>query len=147
MRILFILTVFVFSTFHLFGQEENFIINDSSFDFQTETCWPLTKKFQVTEFQNHEFQIRTAEIVDNHLVLDISYGGGCGPVYLKMYVDNSFDLTNGPIIQLFPEFLDNDFCQAIRYRKVCFDLDALLKGRKNALLLKIGKYDLTVPVK
>lgn len=147
MKIPFILTVFIFSTFHLFGQEEKFFVNDSLFDFQTETCWPLTKKFQLTEFKNYDFQIRKAEIVDNHLVLNISYGGGCGPVYLKLYVDNSFDLTKESIIQLFPEFIDNDICKAIRYRQVCFDLDILLKERKNPLLLKIGTYNLTIPAK
>lgn len=147
MKIPFILTVFVFSTFHLFGQEEKFFVNDNLFDFQTETCWPLTKKLQLTEFKNFDFQILKAEITDNHLVLNISYGGGCGPVYLKLYVNNSFDLKNESMIQLFPEFRDNDMCKAIRYRKVCFDLDELLKGRTNSLLLKIGKYDLSIPAK
>jgi hypothetical protein len=143
----FILTLFIISTIHLFGQEEKFFVNDSLFDFQTETCWPLTKQFNLTEFKNYDFQIRKAEILDNHLVLDISYGGGCGLVYLKLYVDNSFDLTNESIIQLFPEFIDNDLCMAIRYCRICFDLETLLKGRKNPLLLKIGKYDLTIPRK
>jgi hypothetical protein len=147
MKPLLILTAFIISTFRLSGQEEMFFVNDSLFDFQSETCWPLTRKFQVTEFDNYEFQIPKAEIKDNRLVLDIRYGGGCGQVYLKLYVDNSYDLTNEPIIQLFPEFGDNDMCKAIVHRTVCFDLDTLLKGRKRALLLKIGKFDLTIPTK
>ncbi len=148
MRTTYILTVLLLSTFHLFGQEQKFFVNDSLFDFQTDICWPLTKKLQSTELKNnHDFEIQKAEIINNNLQLDIYYGGGCGNVYLKLYVDNSIDLTNELKIQLFPEFQDNDMCKAIKYRRVCFDLDTLLKGRKNQLLLKIGKYDLTIPAK
>lgn len=135
------------STLKMIGQEQQFFINDSLVDFNVESCWSLTKKFQVKEFKNFEFDISKIEIIDNQLFLYISYGGGCGNVYLKLYVDDSYDLLNEPIIRLFPEFIDRDFCKAIRWRKVCFDIEFLLKNRTRPLLLQIGKHTQIIPIK
>lgn len=66
----------------MIGQEQQFFINDSLVDFNVENCWSLTKKFQVKEFNNYDFEISNIEIIENQLFLYISYGGGCGNVYL-----------------------------------------------------------------
>ena len=68
------------------------------------------KGFQLSEFNNGEFNINKAEIIDNKLKLFISYGGGCGDVQLKIFVDKAIDLKNASIITLYPQFLDGDFC-------------------------------------
>lgn len=135
------------TTLSIFGQEQQFFINDSLVDFQSDKCWTLIEKVNASNVNNYDFSIENIEIIDNNLNLDISYGGGCGPVHLKLYVDNSYDLINEPIIRLYPEFLDSDFCKAIKYRKVCFDLNLLLKGRTKQLLLQIDKYKKIITIK
>lgn len=146
MKSVFLIIVLFISTLKMIGQEQQFFINDSLVDFNIESCWSLTKKYQVKEFENFEFEITKIEIIDNQLILYIDYGGGCGNVYLKLYVDDSYDLLNEPIIRLFPEFIDNDFCKAIKWRKVCFDIEVLLKNRTRPLLLQVGNHDKIIPI-
>ena len=144
MKILFLIVTLLSTTSHLFGQGQYFFINDSSVDWRNENCWPLTKYFKLTEFNNHEFRIQKTEIIDNHLTLNISYGGGCGKVFLKLFMDTTLDLINESVIQLFPQFIDNDMCKALIHRKVCFDLDFILKGKKKPFLLKIGEIEISI---
>ncbi|MBV6483701.1 MAG: hypothetical protein KFKLKKLM_00153 [Flavobacteriales bacterium] len=140
MKSLFLILMFFISTLRMIGQEQHFFINDSLVDFNVEKCWSLTKKFQVKEFKNFDFEISKIEIINNKLILYVDYGGGCGNVHLKLYIDDSYDLLNEPIINLFPEFIDHDSCKAIRYRKICFDVEFLLKNRTRPLLLQIGTH-------
>jgi hypothetical protein len=129
-----------------FGQRPQFFINGSIIDFQTEECWPLTKINNASPFKNYDFYIQKIEIENTNINLYISYGGGCGPVHLKLYVDNSYSLKNESIIRLYPEFLDRDNCKAIVSHKVCFDLSLLLEGRTKNLLIQIGKHDKIITV-
>jgi hypothetical protein len=147
MRTKFILVILIISSFQLFGQQEKFFINDSLCDFQKVACWQLTYNAGSSEYKNSDLEIYNAEIISNQLVISISYGGGCGSVYLKLYVRNPINLVNEDKVELIPEFIDNDHCKAIRSRKVCFDLDPLLKGRKKPVYVKIGTYNLSIQTK
>ena len=136
--------IFLISTFQLFGQ---LYINDSLINYENKYCSSLTIGSYNSEIYKGEFRIKSAEFSDNCLSINFSYGGGCGQVYLRMLFDTSFGFINLPVIHLFPQFIDNDPCEAMRYGNANFDLDVLMKKQKRPFVLKIGEYDKTITVK
>lgn len=91
--------------------------------------------------------VKTAVIIDNCLKMDFSYGCGCGPIYVKLFVDTSLDLVNEPAIHLYLQFVDLDTCKAGCDRSVYFDLSTILGRRKKPLIIQVGNINLTVPGK
>lgn len=144
MRTTFYLTIiFLLSTFQLFGQ---LYVNDSLINYDNKYCSTITIERYNSEISKGDFRINSVDFTDNCLSIDFSYGGGCGQAHLRMLVDTSVDFINQPIINLFPQFIDNDICKAIKYRTAYFDLDPLLK-KKKSFILKIEGYDKTITIK
>lgn len=145
MRTTFFLTIcFIISTFQVFPQ---LYINDSLVNYDQKYCSTLTIGAYNSEIYNGEFRIKSAEFSDNCLSIDFSYGGGCGQVYLRMFVDTSVDFINQSVIHLFPQFIDNDQCESMRYGNAYFNLDLLMKKQKKPFGLIIGGYDKTITLK
>lgn len=151
--------VFALSTFHLFGQVNQpiekdtlkkmgtivqFFINDTPIDNEWKNCFALTKGFQIKDIITNDMKLEGAEIINGCLKIDLTYGCGCGPIYLKLFVDTTIDLINEPAIHLFPQFADLDFCKALCQCSVYFDLSSIIDRRKKPLIIQIGKFNLTM---
>ena len=123
-----------------------FYVNDTLVNYREERCWALSVKADTTNILvNREFGILNAQIINKHLNLEFTYGGGCGPVYLRLYVNESINIYNDPVIELFPEFIDKDPCKALRFGTSNFDINGLIAKRKKPLIIKVWEYKLNVP--
>ena len=131
--------IFVCISLVSFGQR-GFYINDTSVT-NYNTCWALTKSDKMSDtVHNYGFNIRSAEIIENILKLDIEYGGGCGEVFLKLFVDTTQNYKTS-VIKLFPEFKDNDMCKAGIYGTFCFNLKELKNKYGVGLRFQVGTFE------
>lgn len=110
-------------------------------------CYEMKSGYKLLTFDNKEFKILNVVYVDSTLQIEYSYGGGCGKSFLDIYVDQMNDFKNDELIPLYPKFNDEDTCKAIRYKKVCFNLNDLMRGHTKPLAFKIMGYDKIVKIK
>jgi hypothetical protein len=134
------------ATCNLYGQRMQYFVNDTLVVTGDDHCWSLTHKFNAPYLGNLNC-ILDAEIAGYNLKLTINLGGGCGPNYFKLFLDNSFDVINDSIIRLSPVTKSDDPCSADLFIELCFNIEELIRTRNKPLLLKIGKFELIIDKK
>ena len=143
MKIKLLAFLLLFSGVHLFGQNDKVIASDTL----KALCFEMKIGHKLLTFENKEFKIINAEYANNTLIVEYSYSGGCGKSFLDIYLDSMNDFKNDELIPLYPKFMDEDTCKAIKYRKVCFNVDALLKDHTKPMALRIIGYDKIIKIK
>lgn len=110
-------------------------------------CYDMKSGYKLLAFENREFKILNVTFVDSTLQIEYSYSGGCGKSFLDIYADQMNDFKNDEVIPLYPKFFDEDKCEALIRKKVCFNLNDLMKGHTKPLAFKIIGYDKIVKIK
>lgn len=160
MRLIYIISLLILISSQSFGQGSGsfnldslskirgLYVNDTLVNNLDDRYWTLSVKADSSNIQlNNEFGILGARIINDFLSISFYYGGGCGPVYLRLYFNESINFSNDPVIELFPEFIDKDSCRAIKFGYANFDINKLTENRIKPLKIKIGQYELNVPLK
>ena len=103
---------------------------------------------QYDEATTDEYVINEAYLTNDSLMLIVQYGGGCGTTSFEL-------LTNGYFMESFPvqldvllSFKDDDPCEALIQRQICYDLSRLATLYENSyqttegtIILQIKGYD------
>jgi hypothetical protein len=77
------------------------------------------------DYKTDPFEMKGVSIVDNNLMLQVQYGGGCGEADFSLLVNEAFMESSPVQVQAVVIFNDNDMCKAIVTRELCFDLTEL----------------------
>jgi hypothetical protein len=93
-----------------------------------------------------ELQISNIEMINHTLRMDFSYSGGCGPAYLRMFIDTAIDLNNEPVIHLHPQFTDKDPCREVQEKTVYFDMAPVMRIKKKPYSFRVGKLEKLVTI-
>jgi len=133
----------LFSTATSFGQR-NFFVNDS---LQTEKnkskTWELYSYNSISQkFDSHEAYVSVIglAITPAKLIVDITYRGGCGDYYFKLY--EKYELIDGvPTVNLLPLVVNNDKCELIQLETINFDFTKIRAKYTKPFKLKIGRFE------
>lgn len=143
MKIKFILLFLIIFSVKSFSQTEKKI----PLDTLKPLCYDMKSGYKLLTFENKEFKILNVVYVDSTLQIEYSYSGGCGKSFLDIYADQMNDFKNDQVIPLYPKFMDEDKCESLLRKKVCFNVDALLKDHTKPLAFKIMGYDKIIKIK
>lgn len=138
-----LLALLFLTSFKMLAQNEQSFVKDTL----KPLCFDMKSGYKLLTFDNKEFKILNVVYIDSTLQIEYSYGGGCGKSFLDIYVDHMNDFKNDELIPLYPKFIDEDTCKAIKRRKVCFNVEELLKDHSKPLAFKIIGYDKIVKIK
>lgn len=133
----------------LFGQEQ---VDNINGEINIGQCGKITfddnLNFDSLIEHNAELGMSMVKIVNNCIEFDVSFGGGCGITNFELITDNAITESMSPSINVFLKLTDNDFCKAVRYRKVRFDLSGFESYKKhNGLSIRIKNNDSVVTYK
>jgi hypothetical protein len=105
--------------------------------------WELYSYNSVSQiFDSHEAYVSVIGLVieTNKLTVDITYTGGCGDYYFKLY--EKYEMVDGvPNVSLLPLVLNNDKCELIQLETIHFDLTKIRAKYKPPYKLKIGRFE------
>lgn len=81
------------------------------------------------------------KIVNHKLILNISYGGGCGCTQKMMIWDGKLarDDQGNQVAQLVFSFKNHDACKALKYTTLMFDLKSINFGTAEEVLIRINR--------
>jgi hypothetical protein len=140
------ISIFVFiilATTFVFGQR-NFFVNDT---LRTEknslNTWELYAYNSIAQkFDSHEAYVSVIgfAIKSDKMVVDITYRGGCGDYYFKLY--EKFEMIDGvPTVSLLPLVLQNDKCELVQLETIYYDFTRLRAKYEKPFNLKIGRFE------
>lgn len=138
---LFILGTLILLVVNSYGQS-NLFVNDTLVTAEnSENCMTIfSLNNQVDTVVPSDMFVTEISINDSCLSIDIGYGGGCGNVYLKLFYIFETDSTNNKLT-LKPYFIDKDYCKALRYRRINFDIRKIKKKYSTPFILRIGRFE------
>jgi hypothetical protein len=126
-----------------FGQR-NFFVNDT---LQTEKnnksireIYAYNSISQIFDSHQAYVSIIGLTVVDNMLVVDITYRGGCGDYYFKLY--EKYEIVDGvPNVSLLPLVVQDDKCELIQLETINFDFTKIRAKYKKPFILKLGRFE------
>lgn len=115
-------------------------------DNVTNDCEVINVQDDLSQLATDEFHIDTAYVQNNCLKLKVNYGGGCGNVFFKMYRNHSVFESNPPqtIIKLTLD--DKDFCKALIYKDLSYNLTDMVKEIGKPLIIRLENYKYMIRV-
>src|SRR3989338_2634747 len=79
------------------------------------------------------FTIKNIEVINQDLVIEVSYGGGCEDHEFDLIWDGSFMKSNPPQVNLdLYHNANNDLCKAIKYETLRYDIYPLIENYINS---------------
>jgi len=79
----------------------------------------------------------------NKITVDITYKGGCGDYYFKLY--EKYELIDTvPTVSLMPLVVNNDTCDLIQLETIYFDILHIKEKYKLPVRLKIGRFEIMI---
>lgn len=135
----------LFFTNFSFGQHRFFINDTLTLAEEGDGhCWSLIYAQRPDSLlTNTDLAIREAGIREGYLKLNFTYGGGCGTSHFKLLTDTS-GIQALSRLDLYIDFKDEDMCEAMFYKKACFDLNPLREKIKKPVTIKIATYEDTL---
>jgi hypothetical protein len=76
--------------------------------------------------QSDKFAIQKVIIEDGCIKFRVVYGGGCGTTNFILITDNRITESMAPSMDVYLKLTDNDFCKALRYQEVSYNLNGFL---------------------
>lgn len=82
------------------------------------------------------------KIVNHKLILNMSYGGGCGCTQKMMLWDGKLtrDDQGNQVVQLVFSFKNHDACRALKYTTLMFDLKSINFGTAEEVLIRVNRF-------
>jgi len=140
------ISIFLFillSCTSLFGQR-SFYVNDT---LQTEKNKRNVQEIyaynSITKtFDSHEAYVSVIGLVveGNKITVDITYIGGCGDYFFKLYEKYEV-IDEVPTVCLLPLVVNNDECKLIQLETMYFDISQIKSINKLPIKLKIGRFE------
>jgi len=79
----------------------------------------------------------------NKITVDITYKGGCGDYFFKLY--EKYELIDTvPTVSLMPLVVNNDTCDLIQLETIYFDISNIKAKYKLPVRLKIGRFEIMI---
>ena len=103
-----------------------------SCDKQTSNCPSLIQNVSTSDFPMDLYGINEIEIVENQLLINVSYGGGCEQHdFLVLSSNTQINDDGNQIDALFLSHdANNDGCEALIIENhLCFDISNILNGQ------------------
>lgn len=138
-------SIFILAMLASFGQNK-FYVNCTLITAENrDKCWPITPTNNLIydSLTQIGLSISKAEINDNCLVIRISFGCGCGSVYMKLF-SKWKTFNDEKVLQLIPDFLDYDLCRANCTRKISFDLSPYIQKYPKPFKLIIENFEFII---
>ncbi len=105
--------------------DEQFIPGDDNTNVKLTCDGIIISESQYNSAETNEFIVNDSNIEGDSLMIELQYGGGCGPVSAELYTDGLFMESNPVQLNLILAFTDDDPCEMIVKKKFCFDLSNL----------------------
>ena len=115
-------------------------------DNVTNDCEVINVQDDLSQLTTDEFRIDTAYVQNNCLKLKVNYGGGCGNVFFKMYRNHTVFQSNPQQTTIKLTLDDKDFCKALIYKDLSYDITDLTKEIGKPVLIRIENYNHMVRV-
>lgn len=98
--------------------------------------------------ESDEFMFSGVDIKSDSLILTVKYGGGCGPTSFELITDGLFMESDPVQLNVLLSFKDEDPCEMLVTRDLCFDLTNLVNLYKDSyqtdegtIILKIRDFN------
>ena len=104
---------------------EQFIPGDDNTIVKLSCDGIIISESQYNLVETNEFIVDDSNIEGDSLLIELQYGGGCGPVSAELYTDGLFMESNPVQLNVILAFTDDDPCEMIVKKKFCFDLSNL----------------------
>ena len=85
----------------------------------------IISESQYNSAETDEYIVNKANITGDSLMIEIQYGGGCGPVGYELNTDGLFMESNPVQLNVLLAFADDDPCEMVVTKNLCFDLSDL----------------------
>ncbi len=93
---------------------------------------------------NDAFEIKSAEIIGNDLILNVTFSGGCQEHEFKAYSNNTYMKSMPPILGVFiAHNANNDNCREVVEKTLRFDLTSVKYPGKDSdytLMIRINNW-------
>ena len=104
---------------------EPFVPGDDNSNGKSGCTGIVISESQYNSAETDEYIVNKANITGDSLMIEIQYGGGCGPVGYELYTDGLFMESNPVQLNILLAFADDDPCEMVVKKNLCFDLSDL----------------------
>ena len=94
--------------------------------------------------ESDEYIINEASIHNDSLMIEVQYGGGCGPTDFELITDGLFMESDPVQLNVILAFDDEDPCEMAVKRNLCFDLSNLATYYNDSYQTTEGKIVLRI---
>jgi hypothetical protein len=95
-----------------------------------------------------DFTITDAFITGDSLRVSVQYGGGCGNIDFDLLTNGLFMESDPVQLDVLLSFTDNDPCEAVQQRMLCFDLTKLIvlyndsyRTTEGTIIIRLADFD------
>lgn len=89
--------------------------------------------------ESDEYVIMDSRIYNDSLMIEVQYGGGCGPIDFELITDGLFMESNPVKLNVKLTFDDEDPCEMVVKKNLCFDLSNLASYYNDSYQTTEGK--------
>ncbi|MDD4993245.1 MAG: hypothetical protein PHR83_13545 [Paludibacter sp.] len=140
------IAIFVFillSSSVMFGQR-NFYVNDTlqteKNKLKVEEIYAYNSISRIFDSQEAYASVIGLVVEGNKITVDITYKGGCGDYFFKLY--EKYELIDTvPTVSLLPLVVNTDKCTLIQLETIYFDISHIKEKYKLPVRLKIGRFE------
>jgi hypothetical protein len=75
--------------------------------------------------ESDEYVVKNSRISNDSLMIEVQYGGGCGPATFELITDGLFMESSPVKLNVILAFDDEDPCEMVVTKNLCFDLSNL----------------------
>ncbi len=106
-------------------KDSSFMPGDNEPDVQVK-CESITiSESGFNTAESDDYEVTDSRIQNDSLLIEVQYGGGCGPVDFELITDGLFMESNPVKLNVILAFDDEDPCEMAVKRNLCFDLSNL----------------------
>ena len=116
--------------------------NEPNYDARCEDIILSESEFNSAE--SDDYVVTASIITDDSLKIKVQYDGGCGPANFELITDGLFMESNPVQLNVILAFKDEDPCEMLVTRNLCFDLSNLATYYKNSYQTTEGKIVLRI---
>ncbi len=90
-----------------------------------------------------EYFLDTLWIEGDFMHIGVRYGGGCGEAFFKLITPGNLFQPQPPVVMVKLSLDDRDWCEALVYEELCYDLSLLQKWDSNKVDIRLKGIDET----
>jgi hypothetical protein len=94
--------------------------------------------------ESDDYEVTDSRINNDSLMIEVQYGGGCGPIDFELITDGLFMESNPVKLNVILAFDDEDPCEMAVKKNLCFDLSNLATYYNDSYQTTEGKIVLQI---